>query len=79
MEQTITSLTVGGLQRKLRAGNAGDTMHLWVRSGDGPKAEEFLAEIELVRVDGKTVTLRIWAPDQVSIVSAKKDPHSSAA
>jgi hypothetical protein len=31
--------------------------------------------MELLRIEGDTVVLRLWAPDQVRIVSAKKDPH----
>lgn len=69
MKLVVTPQTTGGLQRKLRAGNAGDTMQLWDCTAEG---EELLAEIELVRVASNTVTLRIWAPDQVAIRSAKQ-------
>jgi hypothetical protein len=67
-------------------------MHLWwtaalaPREVDAPgslagggEPQEFLIEIELLRIEGNNAVVRLWAPEQVRIVSAKKDPHCQAA
>ena len=92
-EPTNYILTAGGLQRTLKLRHPEQTMHLWwtgaflakdVRayvepSGFVVETGEFLIEIELVRVEGEKATIRISAPEQVKIVSAKKDPHCASA
>lgn len=85
-------LTEGGLVRALKLGRPEQTMHLWWsgafatsqrKSPRGPKGErdepgEFLIEIELLRIEGDSAVVRLWAPDEVTILSAKKDPHCQA-
>ena len=89
--QNVTGylLTEGGLVRTLRVGCPEQTMHLWwtgVSTPTGPGApgslqgqcgqpEELLIEIELLRIEGSSAVVRINAPPQVDIVSAKKDPR----
>jgi len=87
-------LTHGGLQRAFRLGHPEDTIHLWgtgaflakgldvacvASARDLVEAGEFLIELELVRIEGNVATIRIWAPDQIKIISAKKDPHCQVA
>ena len=86
-------LTEGGLKRTLKLGHPEHTMHLWWTGvmgaqpnnarrnprGNLVEADEFLIEIELVRIEGDRATIRIWAPDQVRIISANKDSHRQKA
>ena len=81
--------TEGGLVRSIRLGCPEDTMHLWwngaflapvPEDAADPAREcgeigEFLVEIELLRIEGDKVTVRLCAPAPVRIVSARKDPH----
>jgi len=82
-------LTKGGVIRTLRAGHPEHTMHLWwtgtiaPREPDAPvtldgaagQPQEFVIELELLRIEGTTAVVRLWAPEQVKIISAQKDPH----
>ena len=82
-------LTEGGLVRTLKAGCPEQSMHLWstgaFRPGEpnGPvdlqgkhgRQNDLLVEIELLRIEGNNAVVRLWAPDHVRIVSAKKDPR----
>ena len=82
--------TEGGLVRSIRLGCPEDTMHLWwdgaflapvpADAADPPRAcgavGEYMVEIELLRIEGDKVTVRLWAPEPVRIVSARKDPHA---
>ncbi len=89
MTHAILILTTGGLVRSLKAGCPEHAMHLyWTgffaprepnasidRDGNCGKAQEYLIEIELLRIEGNNAIVRINAPPQVSMVSAKKDPQ----
>jgi hypothetical protein len=82
-------LTEGGLVRTLKAGCPEQTMHLYWTGGllprepgaaTGPAGEfaaeeEYLIEIELLRIEGNNAIVRINAPPHVDIVSAKRDPR----
>ena len=82
-------LTEGGLVRSLKAGCLGHTMHCWFEGvavrkdlnapgdlgGKCGEPEKFLIEIQLLRIEGNNAVVRLWAPEQVKIVSAEKDPH----
>lgn len=86
-------LTEGGLVRTLKVGRPEHTMHLrWTghfaagkrEPPDGPghaagEPEEFLVEIELLKIVGDSAVVRLWAPEEVMILSAKKDPQCQAA
>ena len=81
--------TEGGLVRSIKLGCPEDTMHLWWNGAflapipeDAPhpmrkcgEVGEFLVEIELLRIEGDKVTVRLWAPEPVRIISARRDPH----
>jgi hypothetical protein len=84
-------LTEGGLTRTLKVGRPEQTMHLWWTgaflpngihsfpgTGGPVEAGEFLIEIQLLRVEGDAAILRFCGPEQVRMVSAKKDPHRKA-
>jgi hypothetical protein len=43
--------------------------------GKHGRAAQHLVEIELLRIEGNNAIVRIKAPPQVDIVSAKKDPR----
>ena len=78
-------LTDGGLQRTLKSGHPEHTMHLWWTGAflcpgvELVEANEHLIEIQLVRIEGNQAIIRIWAPDEVEILAAKKDPHCRGA
>lgn len=82
-------LTRGGLVRTFKTDRPDHTMHLWLDGGlaaDGRPADEAtpdhagpakqgLIEVQVLKIEGDSVTIRFWAPDPVVMISAGKDPH----
>jgi len=82
-------LTKGGLVRSFKPSRPDHTMYLWLTGGLGADdgrgdgaahsekgpAQQGLIEVQVLKIEGDSVTIRFWAPDPVLMISAGKDPH----